>query len=403
MNTFLNVGLNETIVKGLIERTGRPWFAWDNYRRLIQSWGMSYDVEREVFHIVMNDYKARYGVERKREFAPEQMREVALSYREALSGTTVVIPDDPYEQLFQAIRQVFCSWDSDKAKTYRDIMGTSDDWGTAVIVQNMVYGNLYERAGSGVVFTHNPHDSLDKVALWGDYTTNNQGEDVVSGLVRTDSISLEQKRAEGRDQDHALEEGFPDIFEALRNVAKCLVYDNLWSAQEIEFTFEGPTADKFFLLQSRDMAIRHTRHYPAFVPSAQLKEAVLTKGIGVSGGALCGRAVFSPDDIRRFRTQEPNTPLILIRFDTVPEDIREISAADGLLTSRGGATSHASIVAHQLEKTCVVGCSNLMVYEKTGCVIINELRVKCGDFLSIEGQNGFVYKGKHEIQGGGGE
>jgi pyruvate,orthophosphate dikinase len=116
----------------------------------------------------------------------------------------------------------------------------------------------------------------------------------------------------------------------------------------------------------------------------------------VSGVALSGRAVFSLDDIRRFRSQEPGTLLILIRFDTVPDDIREISAADGLLTSRGGATSHASIVAHQLGKTCVVGCSNLMVYEKAGYGVINGHRIKCGDFLSIDGRNGFVYKGPHE-------
>ena len=398
MNSFLNVGLNETIIEGLIKITGKPWFAWDNYRRFLQSWGMFYNMNRDTFDGVMNDYKARYCVERKREFTPEQMREVALAYRQSLSGAGIVHTDDPHEQLFQAIRQVFYSWNSDKAKTYRDIMGISDDWGTAVIVQNMVYGNLHKQAGSGVVFTHNPHASLDKVTLWGDYTTFNQGEDVVSGLVRTDSVSLEQKIAEGRDQDDALEEAFPKIFKALRKVARCLVYEKGWSAQEIEFTFEGPTADKLYVLQSRDMVIRHGKRYPGFVPSSKLKEALLTKGIGVSGGALCGRIVFSLDDIKRFRSQEPNTPLILIRFDTVPDDIREISAADGLLTSRGGATSHASIVAHQLQKTCVVGCSKLMVYEKAGYSVINEHSVRCGDFLSIDGQNGFVYKGQHEIQ-----
>ncbi|NVM20862.1 MAG: hypothetical protein HWN68_03665 [Desulfobacterales bacterium] len=397
MNTFLNVGLNETILEGHIKRTGKPWFVWDNYRRFLQSWGMSYNMERDVFDGIMNDYKARAGVERKREFTPEQMRQVALAYRQSLSDADVILADDPYEQLFQAIRQVSYSWNSDKADTYRDIMGISDDWGTAVIVQNMVYGNLNEQAGSGVVFTHNPHASLDKVALWGDYTTNNQGEDVVSGLVRTDSISLEQKTAEGRDQDHALEQSFPEIFNGLRKVAKLLVYEKGWSAQEMEFTFEGPTADKLYLLQSRDMVIRHGKRYPAFASSSRLKDALLAKGIGVSGGALCGRAVFSLDDIGRFRSQEPDAPLILVRFDTVPDDIREISAADGLLTSRGGATSHASIVAHQLEKTCVVGCSKLMVYEKAGYCVINGHSIRCGDFLSIDGRNGFVYKGKHDV------
>ncbi len=395
MNTFLNVGLSESILEGLVNRTGKPWFAWDNYRRFLQSWGMSYNMERDVFHALMNDCKATYGVEHKRDFTPEQMRTLAFAYHRALSDAGVVVIDNPYEQLFQAIRQVFYSWSSEKAKTYRDIMGISDDWGTAVIVQSMVYGNLHKQAGSGVVFTHNPHASLDKVMLWGDYTVGNQGEDVVSGLVRTDSISLEQKAAEDRDQDHPLEEAFPEIFSALHDVARGLVYGEGWSPQEIEFTFEGPTPDKLFVLQSRDTVIHEKKRYPTFAPSSKLKQSLLAKGIGVSGGALSGRIVFSLDDIKRFRSQEQGTLLILIRFDTVPDDIREISAADGLLTSRGGATSHASIVAHQLGKTCVVGCSNLRVFEKQGYGTINGDMIRRGDFLSIDGQNGFVYKGQH--------
>jgi pyruvate,orthophosphate dikinase len=282
-------------------------------------------------------------------------------------------------------------------------MGISDDWGTAVIVQNMVYGNLHHGAGSGVVFTHDPDKSLDKVILWGDYTTRNQGEDVVSGLVKTYSISVKQKIAEARDQDHALEEAFSEVFSSLRNVAKGLVYEKGWSAQEIEFTFEGPTVDKLYLLQSRDMVVHQTKQYPSFVPTSGLKKALLAKGIGVSGGALCGRIVFLLDDIERFHNQEPDTALILIRSDTVPDDIREISAADGLLTGRGGATSHASIVALQLEKTCVVGCSDLVVYEKEGHGLLNGKTLRCGDFLSIDGHKGFVYEGQHEIEGGSGQ
>lgn len=398
MDTFLNVGINETIVEGLIHRTGNPWFAWDNYRRFLQSWGMFYNMERDLFDDIMNEYKARYGVARKRDFTPQQVQEVALAYRDALSDVGVAPTNDPYEQLFQAIWQVFYSWNSDKAKTYRDIMGISDDWGTAVIVQNMVYGNLHHRAGSGVVFTHDPNDPLDKVTLWGDYTTGNQGEDVVSGLVKTYSISAEQSVVEGRDQDHPLEEAFPEIFRALRDMAKSLVYEKGWNAQEIEFTFEGPAADEIYLLQSRDMVVQQARRYPSFEPTSRLKGALLARGIGVSGGALCGRVVFSLSDIDGFRSLEPDTPLILIRSDTVPDDIREISASDGLLTGRGGATSHASIVAHQLKKTCVVGCSDLVVYEKEGRGLLNGKALRCGDFLSLDGRKGFVYKGQHEIE-----
>lgn len=396
MITFLNVGLNGKIAEGLARRTGRAWFAWDNYRRFLQSWGMSYNMQRDVFDAVMNAHKAKYGVTHKRQFAPEQMRELAFSYRDTLEAAAVILKDDPYEQLFEAIRQVFLSWNSDKAKTYRDIMGISDGWGTAVIVQNMVFGNLSEKAGSGVVFTHNPYAPLDKVSLWGDCTMGNQGEDVVAGLVRTHSISREQQAAEGRDQDFVLEQAFPDIYKALREAAKRLVYEQGWGPQEIEFTFEGETADKLYLLQSRDMVVSYGKSYPVFVPSPSLKNALLAKGIGVSGGALCGKVVFTLDEISRFRRLEPATPLILIRVDTVPDDIKEISAADGLLTSRGGATSHASIVAHQLEKTCVVGCPTLVVDERAGSGVINGYAIRSGDLLSIDGQNGLIYKGRHE-------
>lgn len=396
MNTFLNVGLNEPIAEGLIRKTHSPWFAWDNYRRFLQSWGMSYGMERDIFDAVMGDFKAKYGVSRKGEFTPEQMHTVALAYKQALHQEGVVVTDTPREQLFLAIRQVISSWNSETAATYRDIMGISNDWGTAVIVQKMVYGNLHRRAGSGVVFTHNPQTSTDKVVLWGDYTSGNQGEDVVSGLVRTDSISKEQAEALGREQDLPLEDALPGVYGALREIAKTLIYEQGWSAQEIEFTFEGPSADALYILQSRDMEVRQTKRFATFVPTDSLKAAILTKGVGVGGGALAGRIVFSLEDIESFRAKEPDVPVILIRFDTVPDDLREISAADGLLTSRGGATSHASIVAHQLKKTCVVGCSKLMVYEKAGYAVIKGETIRRGQFLSIDGQNGFVYKGQQD-------
>lgn len=397
MSTFLNVGLNQNIVEGLAHATKNPWFAWDNYRRFLQSWGMAHNMERNLFDAIMNRHKKNYGVERKRKFTPEQMKELALAYRQTVMDASIALTDDPQEQLFQSIRKVFYSWQSDTAKAYRDLMGISDDWGTAVIVQSMVYGNLSGEAGSGVVFTHNPQDAVDKVALWGDYTRGGQGEDVVAGLVRTESISLEQKTAAGRDNDEALEEAFPKIFEALRNIAKHLIYELGWSAQEMEFTFEGPSSDKLYLLQTRDMVVTRRKHYPYFSPSPELKKAILTKGIGVSGGALSGKAVFTLEDIRLFRSLNHDTPLILIRADTVPDDIREISAADGLLTSRGGATSHASVVAHQLDKCCVVGCSQLTVYETEGYSIIDGYRIDRGCFLSIDGKTGFVYKGQQKI------
>jgi pyruvate,orthophosphate dikinase len=189
----------------------------------------------------------------------------------------------------------------------------------------------------------------------------------------------------------------------LRDLTKTIVYEKGWSPQEIEFTFEGPSAGQLYLLQSRDMAVRRTRGYPTFAPDAGLKKTLLARGIGVGGGALCGRIVFSLADIEAYRNKERDTRLILVRSDTVPDDIREIAAADGLLTGRGGATSHASIVAHQLKKTGVVGCSDLVVHEKEGWILVKGKTFRRGDFLSMDGQKGLVYEGRHAIEGQGRE
>jgi pyruvate,orthophosphate dikinase len=369
----------------------------------MESWGICHGMNRHTFEAVMKEHKARFGVQRKRDLTAEQMREVGRAFRDILSDADFVPPEDYCEQLLQAIWLAFRSWNSHRAKAYRDIMGISDDWGTAVIVQDMVCGNLHGQAGSGVVFTHSPENSLDRVNLWGDYICCGQGEDVVSGLARTHSVSVAQKDRQGRSRDDALEETFPEIFRALQGVAEELVYGRRWGAQEIEFTFEGPAEDQLHILQSRDMVIHRMKGQPSFVPGSRLKPALLTKGIGVSGGALCGRVVFSLDDIRRWRDRERETPLVLIRCDTVPDDIREISEADGLLTARGGATSHASIIAHQLGKTCVVGCADLVIEEQQGCGRITGKSLRCGDFLSMDGLSGFVYEGRHEIGPAGGE
>ena len=276
-------------------------------------------------------------------------------------------------------------------------MDVSSDWGTAVIVQAMVFGNRSERSGSGVLFTAHPYRKVQRVALWGDYAYCDQGEDIVSGLVTSHPISVEQAELDGRPRHDTLELRFPKIYQRLLAVSRELVYEKRWDAQEIEFTFEGPEADDLWLLQTRDMiTIKQKEHFSVFVEAEELAEAVLGKGIGVSGSALSGKAVFTEEDIARLRTEEPETPLILIRQDTVPEDITVISLADGLLTSRGGQTSHASVVAVRLEKTCVVGCRQLRVYERH-CEI-NGHRIEFGDHVSIDGRSGIVLKGHHPIR-----
>ncbi len=397
MNTFLNVGINEHIVEGLIRETGEVWFAWDNYRRFLQSWGMAFGMQRDEFDSIMNTFKSMYGRRVKREFSSKEIRELTLGYRKALELRGICPPDDPEQQLLTAITQVVESWYSSKAQTYREIMGISENWGTAVTIQAMVFGNLDTHSGAGVMFTHHPRQVGDEIRPWGDFTLGNQGEDVVGGLVKTLPISEEQRILQGREKI-SLESEFPRIYQRLVEIAKTLIYREKWGPQEIEFTFQGDSPEGLYVLQSRNMVTRKTEQHPVFVHTPKLEESYLASGIGVSGGALSGKAVFTLEDIQQFRLQEPETPLILIRSDTVPDDIREISMADGILTGKGGPTSHAAIVAHRLNKTCVVGCVKMRVWENDKKCIINGRVIRKGDEISIDGHNGAIYLGMQDIE-----
>ncbi|MDK9705871.1 MAG: PEP-utilizing enzyme [Desulforhopalus sp.] len=398
MATVANVGLNEELIADLIVNHGNEYLAWDNYRRFLQSWAMISGVGREDFQVLMNAAKAKYDVTLKRHFSPEQMKELALSYRGLIRQRGIVIPEDPWLQLVNAIQLVLDSWETQKAQEFRKIMDVSDSWGTAVIVQAMVFGNKSGNAGSGVVFTAHPYRKVQRVALWGDYAYGDQGEDIVSGLVSSHAISVEQAKLDGRPEEETLEHHFPKIYKQLLDISRELVYEKRWNPQEIEFTFEGPEPDKLYLLQTRDMiTIKKKEHLNVFVESPALEASYLGKGVGVSGSALSGRAVFTEDNIRKLRQTDPVTPLILIRQDTVPEDIKAVSQADGLLTSRGGQTSHASVVAVRLEKTCVVGCRSLKVYEAEQYCEIAGVKIVFGDPISIDGRNGQVLNGAHSI------
>lgn len=393
MDTLLDVGNNLEITAGVAARTGHPWFAWDNYRRFLQNYGMAHDMSRDDFDAVIAEFKSRLGIQLKRRFSGDQMREVALAYRRLIEAAGVEVIDSPFEQLLLAIRRVLASWESPRAQAYRRIMGISDDWGTAIAIQAMVYGNLSLQAGTGVIFTHNPRWAGDVLKLWGDFTTANQGEDVVSGLVNTMPISLFQQEIEMRETDVTLETHFPEIYQELKRWAHTLIDDHGWSPQEIEFTFEGASAADLYMLQTRDMAIRESPKVLAFDFDEPPLDRMLGHGIGVSGGAMSGRLVFTLDEIKAWRVREPETRLLLVRTDTVPDDIREINAADGLLTARGGLTSHAAVVAHRLGKTCVVGCSNLECREREKLCRFPSAVLKSGDHLSIDGHEGSVYRG----------
>jgi pyruvate,orthophosphate dikinase len=249
-----------------------------------------------------------------------------------------------------------------------------------------------------VVFSHSPRLPGDTVRLWGDFTIGNQGEDVVSGLVKTLPISEVQRDIEERDSKISLEKGFPNIYEQLRKVVNRLVYDEGWNPQEIEFTFEGESENDLFILQARDMSQRNRKKIVDFnVDPEILDKQYLGQGIGVSGGAMSGRIVFTLEEIDTFRKNNPEEKLILLRNDTVPDDILEIDASDGILTARGGLTSHAAVVAYNLDKACVVGCENLVCNEQEKECMLNDVKMVTGDHISIHGQKGSVYQGKIQI------
>ena len=398
MDTFLDVGMNVEIAVGIAKRTGNAWFAWDSYRRFLQCYGMAFGLERDDFDEIISEKKRRAGIQFKREFTGKQMRKVAMTYKGMLKNEGIHIIEDPFEQLCLTINKAFSSWESSKAKTYRKIMGISDDWGTAATVQEMVYGNLSQQSGSGVFFTHNPRWSEDSLRLWGDFTVWNQGEDVASGLVNTLPISIKQQDIEMRETDITLETHFPEIYKALKEWANELIRNKGWSPQEIEFTFESPFKEDLYLLQTRDMSMRERKKVLTFDLENISDDKLLGHGIGVSGGAMSGRVVFSLQEVDNWRAREPETFLILVRGDTVPDDIQEIYAADGLLTARGGVTSHAAVVAHRLGKTCVVGCGNLICNEEEKNCLFSRVLFNSGDYISIDGLEGSVYQGLIKVK-----
>jgi len=397
MDTLLDVGNNEEITEGIAKKTGNAWFAWDNYRRFLQCYGMAFGLKRDDFDAIISESKQRLGIPLKKDFTGDQMRGVALTYKDLVHSAGIEVVENPYEQLHLAIKGVLASWESSRAMAYRRIIGISEDWGTAVTVQAMVYGNISQQSGTGVVFTHNPRWSGDTLKLWGDFTIGNQGEDVVAGLVKTMPISIFQQEIEMRETDVTMETHFPKIYRALKDWAHELIDGRGWSPQEIEFTFEGPSRDDLYLLQTRNMAIRESKAVLTFDFEEDPQTLYLGHGVGVSGGAMSGRLVFTLEEIEEWRVMDPGTHLILARNDTVPDDIQEIHAADGLLTARGGLTSHAAVIAHRLGKTCVVSCTNLDCNEREKYCEFNQLKIKSGEHISIDGHEGSVYQGLTKI------
>ncbi len=397
MSTFLNVGINEMIANALSRDPQTAWMAWDSYRRFLQSWGMASGVLRDDFDAIMISFKDKYHVQQKKNFSWQQMRQIAHAYREHIRGKGIMVEENPMEQLMQAINSVLDSWNTKRAYSYRKHLRVADEWGTAVIVQRMVMGNCSDKAGSGVFFTHNPKLSRPGIHPYGDFTLCSQGEDIVSGLVHPLPISKSQREEDYAECNTSLEEAFPGIYQSLLNYARQLIEDYEFNNQEIEFTFESADPKDLYILQVRDQNIQKQSKTGVFTNQPSLQN-LLGRGIGIHGACLSGRVIFCEDDFLRYRNVILKTPLILIRPDTVPDDIPLIFQCDGLLTSRGGVTSHAAVTASKLGKVCIVNCHDLMVDENRKEAKIQGITLRSGDYLSIDGRNGSIYRGWNSIK-----
>lgn len=396
MSTLLNVGINDEIAEALGKQERTAWAVWDCYRRLLQSWAMSHGVVRDVFDQAIESYKARYGVEKKMSFTPAQMREIAYHYKQVMQDHGVTLVEEPFAQLLAAIRIVLTSWFSQRAASYREHLGIAEQWGTAAIVQRMVLGNLNLQSGSGVVLTRDPFKAENGIVLYGDYNVCSQGEDVVSGLINPLPISEVQRstRWGAVQKTGTLETDFPAIFRRLEELAHLLVVDKGYPHQEIEFTFESEDPADLYILQTRNMAYTEQERARVFVASEELKAKLLGSGMGAGGGALSGRLAFTEADIQALKAESPECPVVVVRPDTVPDDFALIAQADGLLTARGGCTSHAAVAAHRLGKTCVVNCRVLRVYDERRVAELDGRLLRFGDWISIDGRQGTIYQGK---------
>ncbi|MDN5330977.1 MAG: pyruvate, orthophosphate dikinase [Tepidanaerobacteraceae bacterium] len=404
MDTILNLGLNDTTVEGLASSTGNRRFAYDCYRRFIQMFAdVVLNVEHERFEEIISSVKKKKGLNYDTELTAEDWQEVLESYKNLVAKHTGrQFPQDPKEQLVMAIEAVFRSWNNQRAIVYRRINKIPDDLGTAVNVQAMVFGNMGEDSGTGVAFTRNP--STGEKEIYGEFLLNAQGEDVVAG-IRTPKNIRELKSI------------MPDVYRQLKDVCN-LLERHYKDMQDIEFTVEK---GKLYLLQTRsgkrtaaaavkiavdmvkegliskeEAVLRVSPEHVASLLHRRIdpdaKVEVIVKGLPASPGAASGQVVFSPDEAETLGQQ--GHKVILVRTETTPDDIHGIVMAQGVLTSRGGMTSHAAVVARGMGKPCVCGCEALSIDYKNEEFRVGELVVKKGDIISIDGSTGQVILGE---------
>ena len=394
MDTFLNIGLTDEVTYKLSLRPNYGWTAWDCYRRLIQSWGMAYGIPRDEFDAVMINYKKRFKIELKTQFSGAQMQEMVQDYKKVLTLHNLELEQEPFMQLYKAISRVLDSWNTDRARLYRQKLHIADEWGTAVIIQKMVLGNISLESGTGVLFTHYDFSEESGICLNGDFTLCSQGEDVVAGLVHTLPISEIQCLHSKTANKNSLENTFPAIYNALLRYARQLIEDKNYPHQEMEFTFEGPSPEQLYILQTRDQVIQKAPDYKVF-DTSKGDQKKLAFGIGIGKGAVNGIIVFSKEDIEKFAPSKE--ALILVRPDTVPDDMELLFECQGLLTSRGGVTSHAAVTATRLGIIGIVNCKDLVVLEAEAKCRIGKTYLQAGDKLALDATSGAIYSGHYPL------
>jgi pyruvate,orthophosphate dikinase len=433
MDTVLNLGLTDESVKGLEEVSGNARFAWDSYRRFCQMYG---DVvlklkpedknDRDPFEEVIDRKKASRGVREDTDLSADDLRELVSEFRALVRNRTGHdVPQDPHEQLWAAIGAVFDSWNNDRAIAYRKFNNIPGDWGTAVTVQSMVFGNLGADCATGVAFTRNPANG--EKGIYGEFLPNAQGEDVVAGTRTPLQISLKAGRSWAErngvsEEDRAaryptLEENFPDVYKELLKIAQRLEH-HFRDMQDMEFTIER---GRLFMLQTRNgkrtaeaavrAAVEMTEErlidrraalmrvepvqleqllHPRLDPN--VAKQVIARGLPASPGAVYGEVVFSADEA--VVVHQAGRPVILVRHETSPEDIHGMQVAEGILTARGGMTSHAAVVARGMGKCCVAGCSALEIDYAAGALKVGDRVIRRGEYITLDGATGEVIAGR---------
>ena len=405
MDTILNLGINETVVETIAAKSGNPRWAWDCYRRFIQMYSdVVMEVGKKYFEELIDEMKAKKGVSQDVDLTAEDLKELAsqfmAEYKEKIGED---FPDDPKKQLMGAIKAVFRSWDNPRANVYRRDNDIPYSWGTAVNVQSMAFGNMGDDCGTGVAFTRDPATGEKK--LMGEFLTNAQGEDVVAG-VRT-PMPIAQ-----------MEEKFPEAFEQFKQVCKTLE-DHYRDMQDMEFTVENK---KLYMLQTRngkrtaqaalkiacdlvDEGMRteeeavamidprnlDTLLHPQFDAAALKAATPMGKALGASPGAACGKIVFTAEDAKAWA--ERGEKVVLVRLETSPEDIEGMKSAQGILTVRGGMTSHAAVVARGMGTCCVSGCGDIVMDEANKKFTLAGKEFHEGDAISLDGSTGNIYDG----------